>query len=149
MSEELVTQTELEKIKTWLETYTGFPNGYQVDFTSDCPPNGGIFPSGMVEVSRRRDVLGNVTVENQLNFGIYWVFSKSPWDDEGSTFNAEFVMDFQRWVQEQSATGQAPTFGDRPRRERIIASNGALYAADEEGTGTYMVQLSVNYVKEY
>ena len=141
--------SELEKLKAWLKTYDGFPNDYQVDFTDSVPSNGGIFPSGMVEVSRRKDVFGNVTVENQLNFGIYWVFTKSPFDDEGSNFNAEFVMDFQKWVQSQSAQGLAPTFGDRPNRERIMASNGALYAADEEGTGTYMVQLSVSFIKEF
>ena len=141
--------TDLEKLKNWLETYEGFPEGYSIDFTSDIPSNAGIFPSGMVEVERRSDICGNVTVQNQYNFGIYWVFTKSPFDDDGSKFNAEFVMDFQKWVQEQSATRQAPTFGDMPRRERIQASNGALYAADEEGTGTYMVQLSVNFYKEY
>lgn len=141
-------QTALGKLKEWLATYTGFPNDYQVDFTSSVPSNGGIFPSGMIEVSRNKDILGHVTVENQYNFAIYWVFEKSPFDDVGSEFNAEFVMDFQNWVQAQSIKGLAPTFGDIPSRETIKASNGALYAADEEGTGTYMVQLSINYFIE-
>ena len=148
MSENEVT-TALGKLKNWLATYSGFPNDYQVDFTSSVPSNGGIFPSGMIEVRRNKDILGHVTVENQYNFGIYWVFAKSPFDDTVSEFNAEFVMDFQNWVQEQSATGQAPVFGDIPQRETIKASNGALYAADGEGTGTYMVQLSINYFKEF
>lgn len=140
--------TDLEKLKTWLETYEGFPEGYSIDFTSNIPSNAGIFPSGMIELSRSRDILGNVTVRNQYNFGIYWVFTKSPYDDEGSAFNAEFVMDFQKWVQMQSARGLAPSFGDIPRKETIQASNGSLYAADEEGTGTYMVQLAITFYKE-
>ena len=58
-------------------------------------------------------------------------------------------MDFQEWAQEQSATGAAPVFGDAPQNEKIIAQNGVLYEADGEGTATYMVQLSVQYVKKF
>ena len=41
------------------------------------------------------------------------------------------------------------TFGDDPDAETIKAQNGAVYAADEEGTAIYMVQLSINYIKHY
>ena len=58
-------------------------------------------------------------------------------------------MDFQEWVQEQSVTGAAPVFGDVPRDERIKAQNGVLYAADDEGLATYMVQLSVQFKKKF
>ena len=58
-------------------------------------------------------------------------------------------MDFQEWVQQQSALGLAPIFGDAPGKERITAQNGVLYEADEEGTATYMVQLSVLFQKNY
>lgn len=58
-------------------------------------------------------------------------------------------MDFQLWVQSQSVQGKAPVFGDDPRAEHIQAQNGVLYAADEEGTATYMVQLSVNFTRHY
>ena len=70
-------------------------------------------------------------------------------DDAGALVNADWIMDFQRWVQDQSITGKAPTFGSDPSSERIQAQNGVLYAADEEGTATYMVQLSVNFTKYY
>ena len=72
-----------------------------------------------------------------------------PGDDVGATINADWVMDFHNWVQEQSIRRLAPTFGDDPTTERIQAQNGVLYAADEEGTATYMVQLSVNYTRFY
>ena len=44
---------------------------------------------------------------------------------------------------------KAPVFGDVPCKEKITAQNGMLYAADEEGTATYMVQISVQFIKEY
>lgn len=141
--------TALERIKKWIETYPNHSiiNDFQVDYTDQIPNNGGIFPSGLVEVSRKRDILGNVAIQNQLNFGLYYVFVKSIDDDVGATYNADWIMDFQTWIQEQSAAGLAPVFGDEPRTESIKAQNGALYGAEEEGTAMYMVQLSVNYTK--
>lgn len=143
--------TALEKIREFVESYPGHDSiqHFRVDYTDQIPFNGGIFPSGLVEVSRKRDILGNTTVTNQYNFGLYYVFEKSPGDDAGATENADWVMDFQEWVQKQSVTGAAPTFGDEPRTETITAQNGVLYDADEEGTAMYMVQLTVQFKKKY
>lgn len=145
--------TALEKMQQWIETFPGFDiltSGFHVDYTDAIPANGGIFPSGLVEVSRRRDIVGNVTVENQYNFGIYCVFEKPPGDDVGATINADWVMSFQEWVQEQSVTGKAPAFGDEPRSEKISAQNGTLYEPESsEGVAMYMVQLSVQFKKHY
>ena len=142
--------TPLEKLRTWLMTYEGFDilDKFQVDFTDQVPANGGVFPSGLEEIARRNDIFGNVTVENQYNFGLYYVFEKAPGDDAGATVNADWIMDFQEWVQAQSISGAAPVFGDIPRDERIIAQNGVLYDATEEGLATYMVQLSVRFKKK-
>lgn len=141
--------TPIDKIREFIESYPGHENirYFQVDYTDQVPFNGGIFPSGLVEVARKRDIVGNTTVINQYNFGLYYVFEKSPGDDVGATENADWVMDFQEWVQEQSVTGTAPTFGDEPRSETITAQNGVLYDADEEGTAMYMVQLTVQFKK--
>lgn len=143
--------TALEKIREFISSYPGADilQDFQVDFTDQIPSNGGIFPSGLVEVKRVTDVLGNVTVTNQYNFGLYYVFPKAPGDSEGAAVNAGWLMDFQEWVQEQSARGLAPAFGDVPRKERIIAQNGVLYDAQDEGLATYMVQLSVQFIKEF
>lgn len=143
--------TALEKIKTWLATYSGFDilERFQVDYTDQIPANGGVFPSGLEEITRRTDIVGNSTVENQYNFGLYYVFLKAPGDDAGATINADWIMDFQEWAQAQSVTGEAPVFGDVPAAERIIAQNGILYDATDEGLATYMVQLSVRFIKKF
>ncbi|MBR4290676.1 MAG: hypothetical protein IKT52_08565 [Oscillospiraceae bacterium] len=141
----------LKKIREWLDTFPGNDRleSLQVDYVPAEPGSGSIAPSGLVEVSRNEDILGNITVENQYNFGLYYVFAKSTDDDEGSTQNADWLMDLQEWVQEQSVLGVAPRFGDEPAAERIQAQNGSIYGADEEGTAIYMVQLSVNFIKKY
>ena len=143
--------TALETLKNWLKTYPGHDilGEFQVDYTDQVPANGGVFPSGLEEISRRSDILGNTTVENQYNFGLYYVFAKAPGDDAGATINADWIMDFQEWAQEQSCTGAAPVFGDVPNQERIAAQNGVLYEATDEGLATYMVQLSVRFIKKF
>ena len=143
--------TPLDKIRTWLGTFEAFDilSSFKVDFTDQVPANGGIFPSGLVEVDRRQDIFGQVTVTNQYNFGLYYVFEKAPGDDAGAVINADWVMDFQEWVQAQSIIGAAPLFGDDPTREKVMAQNGVLYEATEEGTATYMVQLSVQFIKKF
>lgn len=143
--------TALEKMKEWLGTYPGHDilSDFQVDYTDKIPSNGGIFPAGLIEVNRVRDILGNARVTNRYNFGIYYVFEKDPGDDAGATVNADWLMDFQEWVQSQSIRGLAPTFGDDPKAERIMAQNGVLYEAETEGIATYMVQLSVTFTKSF
>lgn len=143
--------TSLEKITTWLATYDGFDilSQFYVDYTDKIPSQGGVFPSGLIEIQRNRDILGNSSVINQYNFGLYYVFAKAAGDDTSATINADWIMDFQEWVQAQSVTGAAPVFGDEPKTEKIIAQNGVLYEATDEGIGTYMVQLSVQFKKKY
>ena len=144
--------TALEKVRAWLRSFPDFDilTEFQVDYLDHAVPNnGGIFPAGLVEVERRSDIVGNITVVNQYNFGIYSAFCKAVGDDVGATVNADWVMGFQEWVQEQSILGLAPSFGDEPQGERITAQNGVLYEASDEGTATYMVQLSVQFKKKY
>lgn len=76
----------LETVRSWLATFPQFDvlSGFQVDFTDKIPCTGGILPDGLVEVSRKRDIVGNVTVTNQYNFGLYYVFEKAPNDDAGA-----------------------------------------------------------------
>ena len=70
-------------------------------------------------------------------------------DDEGAKINADWVNDFQHWVQEQSTHGLAPNFGDAEESVIARAQNGVLYEAEAEGTATYMVVLSLRYTKTY
>lgn len=143
--------TALEKMRAFVEAYPDFDilGELSVDYTDQVPNNGGLFPSGLVEVSRRHDIVGNVTVTNQYNFALYAVMAKSPDEDEGATYNAEWLMDFQQWVQRMSATRQAPVFGDEPRMEQITAQNGTIFSTEEEGTAMYVIQISVVFEKHF
>ena len=121
----------LETVRKWLEAFpqSGVLSGFQVDYTDKIPGTGGIMPDGLVEVRRSRDIVGDTTITNRYNFGLYCVLEKAPNDDVGATKNADWIVDLQEWLQEQSATGAAPVFGDDPRAERITAQNGTLLQA--------------------
>lgn len=143
--------TDLEKIRNWLLTCpeTERLQSFRVDYLTRDPENGSIRPSGLTEISRVEDLLGNATVENQLSFGLYYVLRKTDEDDAGTQDNAQWVLSLQQWVQSQSIQHLAPTFGDEPNKERMIAQNGVLYAENENGTATYLVQLTANFTKYY
>ena len=141
--------TALETMTEFIGSFPDFDilDAFHVDYIDQLPSNGGIRPSGLEELERRYDIFGNCTIRNRLNFAIYAVFPRAPGDDTGSKQNAEWVVAFQDWIQTQSASGAAPAFGDIPRRERITASNGELFEANDEGLAIYMVQLGVEYYK--
>lgn len=120
-----------------------------IDYTDQVPDCAGLFPGGMVEISRHRDILGRAWVRNQYNFALYTNMAKAPDEDVGATLNADWVMAFQQWVQRQSMLGLAPTFGDVPREETLRAQNGAIYSADDEGTALYVIQISATYTTIY
>ena len=143
--------TALEKITAFVRSYPGADilQKFRIDYTDQIPANAGVFPSGLVEIDRKTDICGGATVTNQYNFCLYYVFEKAPGDDAGAAVNAGWLMDFQEWVQEQSARGLAPVFGDVPRQEKITAQNGVLYSAEDEGLATYMVQIAVQFIKKF
>ena len=144
--------TALEKIRNWLRSYPRISQiqDLKVDYYSQTPDDSSIAPSGLVEVSRKEDVLGNVTVQNQYNFILYFVLAKPINDDSISTENAAWLLEFQAWVQEQSIRGEVPFFGDDPKNETIKAQNGTNDGVSQDGTtGLYTVLLSVNFTKIY
>lgn len=139
-------QTALQKMRAFIRAFdAGVLDRMSVDYTDQMPDNAGLFPSGLVEIRRRTDILGHVTVESQYNFALYTVLEK--YGDAPD--NAEWQMRFQEWVQEQSARGLAPAFGDDPRSERITAQNGQLYSAGDEGTALYAIQINATFTKRF
>ena len=144
--------TPVETIKEWLQTFPGWAQmeNFNVDFTSNMPGSGGIFPAGLTENGRHEDICGGLTVDNQYNFAVYCVLEKPTDDDIQALVNARFVQDLQMWVQQQSAAGLAPTFGEEPDREQMQAQNGTMYGVDADGTAAmYVIQLSAKFVKHY
>lgn len=144
--------TDLARLRAWLAGYPGYDLLHEmlVDYIDEIPGAASLQPGGLVEISRTEDILGNVTAQNQYNFGLYVALERSPGDDLASAYNAEWVLDFQRWVQAQSAAHTAPTFGNTNlRAETMQAQNGALLETGKEGVAVYIVQLSAKFTMFY
>lgn len=141
----------LETMREFVRSFPGADilSDLAIDYTDSVPGCGGLFPSGLVEVKRRKFITGGAEVDCQYNFALYAFLEKAPGDDAGAAVNAGWLMDFQEWVQEQSVTGKAPPFGDEPRSERIVAGNGELYSASDEGAALYVIRISVSFTKRY
>lgn len=136
----------LEMLRQWLLTYPnwGESGPLYVDYT-DCVPGAGLFPAGLEELSRQEDVLGNVTVKCRYHFALYRVSAAQ----EDRAGEAQWLLGFQQWVQQQSVAGLAPQFGDVPGAERLRAQKGKLKEASQTGLATYVVTLIADFTKIY
>ena len=136
--------TNLTKMRTWLTTFPGWDDSWvlHTDRTEAEPGNSGLYPLGGEELSRREDVLGNVKVQCRYRFYLYRVAQYTD-----PLENAQWLLEFQQWVRQQSATGQAPSFGDEPKAERLRAEKGKLVSASQSGMATYEVKLTVEFTK--
>lgn len=137
---------DLEKLRKWLLTYPNWSESglLYVDYT-DAVPGLGLYPAGLEELGRQEDVLGNVTVKCRYHFALYRVTAAQ----EDKTEDAAWLLEFQQWVQQQSALGLAPQFGDVPGTERLRAQKGKLKEASQAGTATYVVTLTADFTKIY
>lgn len=138
--------TVLEKMKEWL---TGFPlwNGQSlsVDNNDGIPEHCGLYCCGVEEISRKRDVLGNMEITSRLRFSL----CRTAGNSRDNMENAQWLLSLQAWIQDQSSLGLTPVFGDVPPKERIRAENGRLRDVSQAGTARYTVDIIVEFTKLY
>lgn len=135
---------DLEKLQAWLLSYPQWgDSGLYLDYNDGIPGSAGLYPAGIEELSRQTDLLGNVLTRNRCSFALYRVVAGQQ-DNEAQ---AAWLLEFQNWVQQQSAMGLAPRFGDGD--ERMWAQKGRLKEASQTGTGIYVVTLIAEFTKHY
>ena len=132
--------TDLEKMQKWIQSYPGWKEPLQIDMTEPAPGNAGLFCDGLEERSRQADILGNLQIACRYHFTLYRRVSRDKND-------AVWLLDFQNWVQTQSALGLAPRFGDIPYLERMTAQKGTL--KDRNQTTVYTVTLTADFARIY
>ena len=84
----------LEKLRQFLLGFPGLED-LSADFTQDGPGNSGLFPGGLTEVERRKDLLGNTYVTYECLFTLYKRLE--PGQD-----SAQWLLDFQSWLAERT-----------------------------------------------
>jgi len=138
--------TELEKLRQWLPTFPQWEAGglLYLDHLDAMPGNTGLYPGGLEVIGRKEDVLGNVTENCRYRFGLYRMTARG----EDNTAAAQWLLDFQNWVQRQSRLGLAPTFGDDPAKETLYAQKGRLKEGSQAGSGVYVVELTAEFIRK-
>ena len=135
--------TDLEKLYRWLREYPEWNGLLQVDRLEDESDGIGIFPKGLEELSRQEDVQGNVSIACRYRFDLLRRVHHQP----DSKTNAQWLLDFQNWVQQQSVDGKTPRFGDVPEAEKMRAEKGTLQ--NHAITDTFAVTLIAEFMKVY
>ncbi len=129
--------TELETITRWLKTFPLWgEQSLAVDYVDALPGCAGLYPQGLEEISRQRDILGNVTVHNRLQFVLYQVCAGE---------NSGWLLAMQDWIQAQSMAGSVPQFGHRT--VSITAQKGRLHSVKQTGICKYTALLTVEFIK--
>lgn len=134
---------DLEKMYLWLQTYPQWESVLSVDFVEEAPGNAGLFPGGLEERSRQADVLGNLQIDCRYRFELHLHTLPQP---DGAAYES-WLLDFQNWVQQQSAAGLAPHFGDIPAAEHLQAQKGKLKQRGQ--TAIYTVTLLADFTRVY
>ncbi len=141
--------THIEKMRDFILTcpfIKDFMNGILIDWHSQ--DKFGLMPVGQSTISREEDIMGNITVHKQYNFSLY--AQNFTVEDVIRIETIGFLDRFSEWIEEESAKGNAPVFGDNPDTEEITAQNGMLYELYENGKfGRYQLQISVIFDKCY
>ena len=137
--------THLEKMKQWLQTCPHLAGEMLVDYVEDRPDCTGLFFQGMEELSRRKDILGNCWIACRYRFTL----QRKVLFQQDMTAEAQWLLAFQNWVQEQCLLGLAPRFGDEQAEETILTQKGGLQGVSSRGIATYTVTLIADFVKVY
>ncbi len=139
--------TDLEKLRQWLRAYPGWETGaaLHTDHIDGLPGSYGLYPVGLEVLSRKEDLMGNVTARCRYTYNLL----RCTAGQQDSPQEAEWLMAFQAWVLSQSAAGLAPRFGDVPAEEKLRAEKGKRKEASQAGTGTYTVNLVAEFTKMY
>lgn len=112
-----------------MEVLTEFP-GKQSGYALQPSGNG----------KTREDVLGNKYYTNNY---VFWV-KEIARDEVDRKDNQDLLEDFQEWLQEQPL----PELPGRFSSQKLSVSNGMLMEINEDGTGTYQVQVQLVIKKE-
>lgn len=132
----------LETVAGWVRSFPLWEAGnlLYIDYTDAAPGNTGLYPAGIEEISRRKDILGNVYSRCRCNFALYRV-GRSP----KSGADSAWLLAFQQWVLQQSRENLAPALGEDTQWK---AEKGKLREHSQPGTGVYWVQLTAEYTEK-
>jgi len=136
--------TNLKKMQQWLQTFPGFGDTpIRLECTQAAPQGLGLYFRGREEVSRKEDILGRRESRCKLRFAL----QLQQLHHNGVDPVQLPVAQLQEWVQQQSALGLAPRFGDVPQHERLLTRLVQTREDPRSGTRLQEVELTAEFTK--
>jgi hypothetical protein len=144
LAESEAVMTELEKMQSWILSYPHWGDGpLYINYNDGLPGSGGLYPMGLETFSSEADVLGNRRMRCRFRFVLYRIASGQHSDPEG----AQWLLDFQKWVQRESLAGKTPKFGDEPETEQLGTEDGMCDQILRSGARRYKLTLIAEFEK--
>jgi len=112
------------------------------DTTNANPSSYALAPAGNGKIVT--DITGNKTYQNNYVF-----YAKEAAADEvDRQENYDFLESFSDWIEEQNDKENFPVLPANYQVEEIKVSNILLFDIDEDGTGTYQVQIQLIFIRK-
>jgi len=135
----------IQTLQTWLTGFNGMELWPIAQVLTDRPEltlsSYALAPSGNGNTSI--DIQGNRTYQNSYVF----YAREAATDEVDRRENYDFLEALTDWIEEQNDAGAFPALGVRYEVEEIQVSNAMLFDIDEDGTGTYQVQIQMIFMK--
>lgn len=134
--------TNLQKMQQWLQTYPGFARlPISIDFTHATPVGLGLYSRGREQKAGKEDILGRKEFRCKFLFLLQM--------QQFGQAAGDAVAAFQSWVEQQSALGATPKFGDDPARETMTTRLAKVTDQHNAGTQVSAVELIAEFIKIY
>lgn len=113
------------------------------DLTPNAPSSYALAPAGSGAASK--DILGNVTYQNSYVF----LAREHSGDEVDRRDNYDFLEAFCTWLEERSCNDDLPALPKPYRAAEISVSNVMLMDIDDNGLGTYQIQIQLTFERSY
>jgi len=136
----------IKSLQDFLETFDGMVlkpiSQVLTDTTNNNLSSYALAPAGNGKIIT--DIVGNKTYQNNYVF-----YAKEAAADEvDRQENYDFLESFSDWIEEQNEEENFPTLPANYQVKEIKVSNILLFDIDEDGTGTYQVQIQLIFTKK-
>lgn len=130
-------------LQDWLKTFDGMElrpiKSVQTDFTPLSPSSYALAPAG--NSLAKKDILGNVTHVNNYVF-----YAREAADEEAARAgNYDFLESLSAWIEAKNAAKDFPILTLSNKVREISVSNIMLFGIEDNGLGTYQVQIQLIY----
>ena len=133
----------IEGVAAFLAGCPHLDNAQQINIDRYDPACGySVSPTGQAVAKQYLD--GSAVIESSFEF----YFTDFANDDGERLENSIFLEQTANWIRQQAQRRNPPNLGEGRQARRLEASNGMLFATQDDGTAVYQLQLKLTYFQK-